>query len=206
MLNDLVNMIVSLVSDWGYLGIFLLMALESSFFPFPSEVVMIPAGYLAWQGEMNLFYAFISGTLGSLFGALFNYFLCYFWGRTLIQKYGKFIGITHKKMLKFEKFFNKYGDISTFNSRLIPGIRQYISLPAGIAKMNIIKFSIYTSLGAGIWSLILLTIGYFIGDQQDRINEYLKIITYSLIAFVIMLSAIYIKIRKIKLKNLYKRI
>lgn len=206
MLNDLVNMIVSLVSDWGYLGIFLLMALESSFFPFPSEVVMIPAGYLAWQGEMNLFYAFMSGTLGSLFGALFNYFLCYFWGRTLIQKYGKFIGITHKKMLKFEKFFNKYGDISTFNSRLIPGIRQYISLPAGIAKMNIIKFSIYTSLGAGIWSLILLTIGYFIGDQQDRINEYLKIITYSLIAFVIMLSAIYIKIRKIKLKNLYKRI
>ena len=137
MLHDIIDFIVSSVSSWGYAGIFVMMFLESSFFPFPSEVAMIPAGYLAHKGEMSLVLSFISGTLGSLLGAIFNYYLCYFFGREIILKYGKFVGITHEKMDKFEAFFNKHGEISTFNSRLIPGIRQYISLPAGLAKMNI---------------------------------------------------------------------
>ncbi|WP_086253322.1 DedA family protein [Campylobacter sp. P091] len=196
MLENIINYLVSLVADWGYLGIFLLMALESSFFPFPSEVVMIPAGYLVYTGQMNLYLAFGAGTLGSLAGAIFNYYLCYFFGRAFILKYGKYIGITDEKMAKFERYFNKYGEISTFNCRLIPGIRQYISLPAGLAKMNIFTFSLYTTLGAGIWVAILIAIGYYIGDQKELIKEYLAQITICLLIAVAIITIIYLYIQK----------
>ena len=190
MLHDIIDFIVSSVSSWGYAGIFVMMFLESSFFPFPSEVAMIPAGYLAHKGEMSLALAFISGTLGSLLGAIFNYYLCYFFGREIILKYGKFVGITHEKMDKFEAFFNKHGEISTFNSRLIPGIRQYISLPAGLAKMNIFRFCLFTTLGAGIWCAVLLRVGYFLGSNPDK--QTLLTITIALLAVVAIISAIYI--------------
>lgn len=198
MLENIVSYLVELVADWGYLGIFLLMALESSFFPFPSEVVMIPAGYLVYTGQMNLYMAFAAGAFGSLAGALFNYYLCYFLGRPFVAKYGKYVGITDEKMAKFESFFNRYGEISTFNCRLIPGIRQYISLPAGLAKMNIFTFSLYTTLGAGIWVAILLAIGYYIGDQKELIKEYLGQITIYLLIAVALITAIYIYIHKRK--------
>ncbi|MEE3704267.1 DedA family protein [Campylobacter sp. CX2-8023-23] len=196
MLETIVNYLVNLVADWGYVGIFLLMALESSFFPFPSEVVMIPAGYLVYTKQMNLYMVFASGALGSLAGAIFNYYLCYFFGRAFILKYGKYIGITDEKMAKFESFFDKYGEISTFNCRLIPGIRQYISLPAGLAKMNIFTFSIYTTLGAGIWVAILIAIGYYIGDQKELIKEYLLQITIYLLIAVAIITLIYLYIQK----------
>ena len=196
MLETIVNYLVNLVADWGYVGIFLLMALESSFFPFPSEVVMIPAGYLVYTKQMNLYMVFASGALGSLAGAVFNYYLCYFFGRAFILKYGKYLGITDEKMAKFESFFNKYGEISTFNCRLIPGIRQYISLPAGLAKMNIFTFSIYTTLGAGIWVAILIAIGYYIGDQKELIKEYLLQITIYLLIAVAIITLIYLYIQK----------
>lgn len=198
MLENIVSYLVELVANWGYLGIFLLMALESSFFPFPSEVVMIPAGYLVYTGQMNLYMAFAAGAFGSLAGALFNYYLCYFLGRPFVAKYGKYVGITDEKMAKFESFFNRYGEISTFNCRLIPGIRQYISLPAGLAKMNIFTFSLYTTLGAGIWVAILLAIGYYIGDQKELIKEYLGQITIYLLIVVALITAIYIYIHKRK--------
>lgn len=190
MLHDIIDFIVSSVSSWGYAGIFVMMFLESSFFPFPSEVAMIPAGYLAHKGEMSLALAFISGTLGSLLGAIFNYYLCYFFGREIILKYGKFVGITHEKMDKFEAFFNKHGEISTFNSRLIPGIRQYISLPAGLAKMNIFRFCLFTTLGAGIWCAVLLVVGYFLGSNPDK--QTLLTITIALLTVVAVISAVYI--------------
>lgn len=203
MLSSIINFIVNTVSEWGYIGIFLMMFLESSFFPFPSEVVMIPAGYLAHKGEMNLIAAFLAGTIGSLAGALFNYYLCFFFGRELIEKYGKYVGITEEKMRKFEAFFNKHGEISTFNCRLIPGIRQYISLPAGLAKMNLFKFSLYTTLGAGIWVAILLWLGYFIGDNQELVSQYLTQITIALLAVVALLSLAYVAYLKFlkKAKN-----
>lgn len=198
MLENIVTYLVDLVADWGYLGIFLLMALESSFFPFPSEVVMIPAGYLVYTGQMNLYMAFAAGAFGSLAGALFNYYLCYFLGRPFIAKYGKYVGITDEKMAKFESFFNRYGEISTFNCRLIPGIRQYISLPAGLAKMNIFTFSLYTTLGAGIWVAILIAIGYYIGDQKELIKEYLTQITIYLLLVVGLITTIYIYLHRRK--------
>lgn len=196
MLSEVTNFIVETVGQWGYVGIFCMMFLESSFFPFPSEIVMIPAGYLASKGEMNLILAFLAGTGGSLAGAVFNYYLCYFFGRDLILKYGKYVRMTEEKMQKFENFFNKHGEISTFNCRLIPGIRQYISLPAGLAKMNLFKFSLYTTLGAGIWVAILLAVGYYLGTDYDK--ELFKNIVLAMLVAVAAITAIYIYIKKSK--------
>ena len=190
-MSEIITFIVNLVESWGYLGIFCMMFLESSFFPFPSEVAMIPAGYLVFQGKMNIFLAFFAGTFGSLMGAIFNYYLCYFFGRGLIEKYGKYVGIDDDKMQKFESFFKRHGEISTFNCRLIPGIRQYISLPAGLAKMNIFRFSLFTTLGAGIWVAILLGLGYFLGQNETVLKEKLHIITILLLLFVILTFIIY---------------
>ncbi|WP_298058260.1 DedA family protein [uncultured Campylobacter sp.] len=190
MLGDFINFIVQTVGEWGYAGIFLMMFLESSFFPFPSEVAMIPAGYLAHQGQMSLVPAWCAGTAGSLAGAVFNYYLCYFFGRELVLKYGKYVGITKVKMRKFEAFFKRHGEISTFNCRLIPGIRQYISLPAGLARMNIFKFCLYTALGAGIWVAILLAVGWYLGKNYDK--SAFSHIVVALLAAVGLLTALYI--------------
>lgn len=190
MLGDFINFIVQTVGEWGYAGIFLMMFLESSFFPFPSEVAMIPAGYLAHQGQMSLVLAWCAGTAGSLAGAVFNYYLCYFFGRELVLKYGKYVGITKVKMRKFEAFFKRHGEISTFNCRLIPGIRQYISLPAGLAKMNLFKFSLYTTLGAGIWVAILLAVGWYLGKNYDK--SAFSHIVVALLAAVGLLTALYV--------------
>ncbi len=192
MLSGIVNFIVEFVADWGYFGIFAMMFLESSFFPFPSEVVMIPAGYLASKSQMSFAIAFLCGLGGSITGALFNYYLCYFFGRKLITKYGKYVGITEEKFAKFEAFFNRHGEISTFNCRLIPGIRQYISLPAGLAKMNVARFVLFTGLGAAIWTLILMLLGYFIGENEELIKKDLHLITIALLAFVLLISCIYL--------------
>ena len=155
MLAEIVNWIVQTVGSLGYAGIFIMMFLESSFFPFPSEVVMIPAGYLASKGEMSLTLALIAGIAGSLGGAIFNYFLAVKFGRAFLLKYGKYLFLKDGALDKLEGFFKNHGEISTFSGRLIPGVRQYISLPAGLARMNLAKFSFYTALGAGIWVVVL---------------------------------------------------
>lgn len=195
MLHEIIDFIVKTVGDLGYWGIFMMMFLESSFFPFPSEVVMIPAGYLAYKGEMNLFLAVFAGIAGSLAGAVFNYFLAMRFGRVFIQRYGKYVLIKEETLQKMEDFFAKHGHISTFSGRLIPAVRQYISLPAGLAKMNLLKFSLYTSLGAGIWVLILALLGYFIGHNQELISEYLRIIIVAILVFLAIFILIYVRLK-----------
>ena len=162
-MGEIVNFIVEVVGQLGYVGIFAMMFLESSFFPFPSEVVMIPAGYLAYKGEMNAIIAVAMGILGSLAGALFNYFLALKFGRIFVLTFGKYFFFSESTMNQMEAFFKAHGEISTFIGRLIPAVRQYISLPAGLAKMNLAKFSFYTALGAGIWVIILTILGYYVG-------------------------------------------
>jgi len=190
-MHEIANFILQSIGELGYSGIFFLMFLESSFFPFPSEIVMIPAGYLAFTGDMNIYLAFVFGLLGSLAGALFNYFLAIKYGRAFLVKYGDKIYFKEETLNKLENFFTSHGEISTFNGRLIPGIRQYISFPAGLAKMNIWKFSIYTSLGASIWLIVLLSLGYIIGDNQAIINENLKLITTVTLIIIFFISLIY---------------
>ncbi|MDN5100070.1 DedA family protein [Aliarcobacter butzleri] len=196
MLSNIINFIVETVSSLGYFGIFIMMFLESSFFPFPSEVVMIPAGYLASKGEMNIYLVLLFGILGSLAGALFNYYFAIKLGRAFLLRYGKYILISEETILKMEEFFKNHGHISTFSGRLIPGVRQYISLPAGLARMNIFVFSLYTSLGAGIWVLILTILGYFLGNNQALVKEYLHII---IIVILILLTIFaYFYYRRVK--------
>ena len=185
MLSQIINFIVETVGQLGYAGIFIMMFLESSFFPFPSEVVMIPAGYLAYKGEMNIYFVIFFGILGSLAGALFNYYLAIKFGRKFLIKYGKYFFIKEETIIRMEEFFKKHGHISTFSGRLIPVVRQYISLPAGLAKMNLFVFSLYTSLGAGIWVAILAVLGYYLGDNEGLIKEYLR---YIIVAILIVLA------------------
>jgi membrane protein DedA with SNARE-associated domain len=190
-LYDIINWIVQVVSALGYPGIFIMMALESSFVPFPSEVVMIPAGYLSSKGEMDIVPAILCGIAGSLFGALFNYYLATKLGRPLLIQYGKYVMFTEITMQKMENFFARHGHISTFTGRLIPVVRQYISLPAGLAKMNLPVFSFYTGLGAGIWVIILTLLGYYIGENEALIKEYLHNIIIMLIIGCIVGIGIY---------------
>ena len=193
LLHVVINFLVESIGSLGYIGIFVLMFLESSFFPFPSEVVMIPAGYLAFKGEMSLVIVILMGILGSLAGGLFNYYLSRTLGRKLLLKYGHYVWFDEEKLNKMEEFFKKHGEISTFNGRLIPVVRQYISLPAGLSRMNLAKFCLYTTLGAGIWVTILTLLGYFLGQNQELIKEYLQSITIASLAFIFLLSFVYIK-------------
>ena len=195
-MQPIVDWILHTVGQIGYPGIFLLMLLESSFFPFPSEVVMIPAGYLAFKGEMNLIAAVLVGTAGSLAGSWLNYFLALHLGRRILLRYGKYVLLGPAVLEKIETYFSRHGEISTFNGRLLPGVRQYISLPAGLARMHVGKFSLYTFLGAGIWVAILTVLGYLLGSQESLLRENLHRITIGALIFVAVSSAVYVVLRR----------
>jgi len=193
MLHEIVDFVVQTVGDLGYTGIFVMMFLESTFFPFPSEVVMIPAGYLVHKGEMNMAIVLFCGIAGSLAGALFNYYLAIYVGRSILIKYGRYFFIKESTIIKAENFFAQHGHISTFSGRLIPAVRQLISFPAGLARMNLLSFSIYTTLGATIWVVILTLLGYYIGDNEALVKEYLSTIIYTLLALIAIGGFIYYK-------------
>lgn len=193
MLRELAQDLVDLIFDWGYLGIFFLMTIESSFIPFPSEIVLIPAGYLASKGEMDIAMIMASSLMGSLAGAFINYYLALFLGIKMLRKYGKYFFINENAQEKMEQFFKKHGHISTFIGRLIPGIRQLISIPAGLARMNLAVFSLYTALGASIWALVLVMLGYTIGENQELIDAYLKQITFGIVIILILMALWYIR-------------
>lgn len=169
MLESIVTWLTETIFRLGYPGIAVLMALESSFFPFPSEVVLPPAGYLAAQGRMNGYLALGAGVVGSLAGALFNYWLAMYLGRPLLHRFlvrfGRYLFLREKALAKSEDAFRRHGEISTFVGRLIPGIRQLISLPAGLARMHLGRFALYTGLGAGIWCAVLTYIGWYLGSH-----------------------------------------
>lgn len=188
-----INWLVESIGAMGYLGIFSLMVIESSFIPFPSELVMIPAGYLIHAGEMNMALVILSGLLGSLGGAYINYFGARYLGRPLILKYGHYVLIGEEKFMKVEAYFLRHGEISTFIGRLLPAVRQLISLPAGLAGMNHLRFAFYTMLGAGLWVTILTLIGYFVGSNQALIMQYSRQALYGVLTLSAILIVIYIK-------------
>ncbi len=195
-MDSIVQFILTYIGYGGYTGIFLLMFLESSFFPFPSEVVVPPAAYLAAKGDMNLYMVILSATAGSLSGGLFNYYISYKMGYPFLEKYGKYVGLSNNALKKSCQFFQKHGAISTFIGRLMPGIRQYISLPAGLAKMNIVAFSIFTILGALIWVSILAFIGYTVGNHPESVKHMLHKSYIYIFIFSIAITTAYIYWRK----------
>jgi membrane protein DedA with SNARE-associated domain len=194
-MSEFINWLVSTIGVMGYPGIFILMAMESSVIPLPSELVMPPAGYLAHKGEMSALAAVLFGATGSLVGAYANYFASRFLGRPLVLKYGRYVGISPKKFARVEEFFLRHGEISTFIGRLLPVIRHLISIPAGLAGMNHLRFSLYTFLGAGIWCAVLTGIGYFIGANQQLIMQYSHHALVIIIAFSAVLVAVYVKMQ-----------
>lgn len=176
------------VDNASYLLIFVLMTVESSFIPFPSEVVVPPAAYLACtKGDMNVFAVVLVATAGALCGALINYFLSLWIGRPLVYSFadsrlGHALLINREKVENAEKYFDSHGAVSTFIGRLIPAVRQLISIPAGLARMNLGVFCLFTALGAGIWNGVLAVLGWWLGRtvpldqlfiQVEKYNDYL---------------------------------
>ncbi len=162
---------------WGFILIFVFMTIESSFIPFPSEVVMIPAGFLAFRGELTLhapaldfLLAVAVGTLGSIAGAYVNYFLSLKLGRPVLYRYGKYFFLKPAMLERAEEVFRSYGEIATFVCRLLPAIRQLISIPAGLSKMHFGRFTFFTALGAGIWNIILAGAGWYCGKITDGLT------------------------------------
>ena len=191
------------IEEWynqnmNYATITALMTVESSFIPFPSEVVVPPAAYIASQpnSHLNIYLVVFFATLGAVLGALINYFLAIYLGRPLVYKFagskvGHFLLLSEEKIMNAEVYFNKRGKISTFIGRLIPGVRQLISIPAGLARMNIPSFLLYTTIGAGIWNAILALVGYIAHGQQDLIDKYSHELSY-LFLLLVALFVVYV--------------
>jgi membrane protein DedA with SNARE-associated domain len=193
MLHEFIDWILATVGQWGYTGIFVLMALESTVLPVPSELVLIPAGYLAWQGKMNFVAIVLASTFGSLAGAMVNYLFALWVGRPFLERWGRYFFVRPELLHKTDAFFAKHGHISTFTGRLLPGIRHLISLPAGLTRMNLATFSFYTCLGAGLWSVVLTVLGYWIGGNEGLIRQWLPQITVGVVVFVVLLIAGYVR-------------
>lgn len=161
----------------NYLTILILMAIESSFIPFPSEVVIPPAAWKAAQGDLNFWLVLFFGTLGALIGALFNYYFAKYLGQKIVyafadSRFGRMCMLDRGKVEKAEQYFAKHGKASTFIGRLVPGIRQLISIPAGLASMPLKPFIFYTVIGAGLWNLILAIMGYYLYSQKAVLETY----------------------------------
>lgn len=181
------------MDNMNYGTVTLLMAVESSFIPFPSEVVVPPAAYKALEedSDMNIVLVVVFATLGAICGALVNYSLALWLGRPIIYKFvetrfGKMCLLSKEKVEKAEKYFDKHGKSSTFIGRLVPGIRQLISIPAGLAKMNLISFTCFTALGAVIWNIILAVIGYIGHGSKDLIDKYSHELSYVLLGLGVL--------------------
>jgi membrane protein DedA with SNARE-associated domain len=174
MLESFIGWLLNLFRGMGYPGIIALMAVESSILPLPSELVMPPAGYLAAKGEMSAVLAVLCGVLGSILGALANYGLARWLGRAFFLRLGRYVLITDKGLDRSERYFAAHGEISTFLGRMLPVIRHLISIPAGIARMHLGRFVLFTGLGALLWCSILTGIGWFIGSREDVILEVLN--------------------------------
>lgn len=195
---------VQAIADWymqhmNYYSITLLMIIESSFIPFPSEIVIPPAIWKAASGELNPYLVVFFATLGALIGALANYYLAKWLGRAIVYrlvdtKLGKMLLLNSTKIEKAEAYFVRHGKSSTFIGRLVPGIRQLISIPAGLALMNMKTFVLYTILGSGLWNVILAVLSYSVYKQQDLLKEYMHELSFGLLGIGLVFIA-YLVIR-----------
>ncbi len=192
MIETVVTWLVDLVQHLGYPGIFIMTFLESTVAPIPSELTMIPAGYLISKGEMHFVPVFLLSIAGTVCGSLFNYWMAYHFGRRFLMAYGKYMFFPPEKMEKLERYFRAHGEISTFTGRLIPGLRHFISIPAGLAHMDLKRFCLFTGLGGSIWMFTLIVVGYVIGGNKELVKEYMPMITYATIAIVMAMIAGYV--------------
>ena len=197
------------LADWymnnmNYFTITLLMAIESSFVPLPSEIVIPPAVWKAASGELNVYLVVLFATFGAIIGAMFNYVMARWLGRVIVygfaeSRVGKLFLLNQSKVEHAEAYFIRHGRSSTFIGRLIPGIRHLISIPAGLAKMNVKQFVLYTAMGSAIWHTILAALSYYLYSQQDLLKKYMSELSYGLLFLgVIFVVYLVIKYRKKK--------
>lgn len=191
-LREFAAWLVATVDQLGYIGLFIMTFVESTFVPIPAEVTVIPAGYLVHQGRLDFTLALLVCVAGCVGGSYLNYWLAKKFGRNLFIRYGKYLMMTPAKLDKLEKFFEEHGVISTLTGRLIPGLRHYISFPAGLAKMNLQKFVIYTAIGGGIWMAVLLGLGYYIGQNEALVLKYLPLAKIAILLLVAVIALVYI--------------
>jgi membrane protein DedA with SNARE-associated domain len=188
------TLILDFVETFGYLGIFFMTFIESTFLPIPSEFTLIPAGYLISKGTMHVTPVLLASLFGTITGSLLNYTIAYYFGRKLFINYGKYFFIKPGQLHSLELFFNKYGALSTFFGRMLPGIKHFISFPAGLARMNLKLFCIYTLMGSLIWVSFLLYLGHIIGTNEELISKYIKRFNFVII-FVAVAAIIFFYIK-----------
>jgi membrane protein DedA with SNARE-associated domain len=197
-LSQIAGLIIKIISESGYLGITLLMTLESACIPIPSEIIMPFSGYLVFLGRFSLLAVIFWGAVGNLLGSIIAYWVGVFGGRPFIERYGKYVLLRQEELDRAQRFFGKYGNLSIFFSRLLPIIRTFISFPAGIAKMRFGKFCFYTFIGSLFWSAILAYIGVFLGENWEIVGTYFRkfdwLIAILLIVFIVLF--LYKKLRK----------
>lgn len=191
-IDVLANFVVNTIHVLGYPGVFFLMLVESCGIPMPSEVIMPFSGFLVADGVMNFWAVVLLGTVGNLIGSLLAYWIGWKGGRPLIEKYGKYILISKHDLDLADHWFTKYGNLTTFVGRILPVVRTYISFPAGISKMNIVKFSVYTFLGALPWCIALTYAGVKMGENWELIRQKLHNFDTTILVLVILLIVLYI--------------
>ena len=192
MIGEIIDYIVHFVESLGYLGIFIMTVIEGTLIPIPNELTMIPAGYLVAIGKMDMFGVLAAGIIGNLVGGWITYYIAYHYGRILVNKFGKYVFFTEEKLHKVEKYFAEHGPISIALGRIAPGLKHFISFPAGLAKMNLKLFSIFTIIGGGAWIIMLVMLGYFIGDNETAIGPYLKQMQWFILGSIGLIVALYI--------------
>ncbi len=182
----LANFFSNIIYEVGYIGVMILMAMESMIFPVPSEAVMPFTGFLIYEEKFSWVGVFIFSTIGSIIGSSISYLMGFYGGRAFILKYGKYFLLEKEHLEITEKFFNKYGEITILISRFIPVVRHLISIPAGIAKMNFAKFIIFTTIGAGAWNMFLAYMGYILKSNWKEIMKYSKILDFVIILVIVL--------------------
>ncbi len=192
MIAEAASAIVDFVHSLGYFGLFVATFLESTFVPIPSAATMIPAGYLAHQGEWNLLIVWLIAISGTISGSLANYAIAYYLGRPFLARYGSYMFFGAEKQKMLDEYFERHGEISIFTARLIPAVRHVISFPAGLARMNVAKFCLLTGLGGGLWMTTLMMVGYTIGGNKELVTQYMSYITVAFLSGVVVMVAFYI--------------
>ncbi|MEK7510189.1 MAG: DedA family protein [Patescibacteria group bacterium] len=202
-LERIASFVISVIATIGYAGIGVLMALESANIPIPSEIIMPFAGFLVFQGKLSLGWVVFWGAIGNLAGSLVSYYLGFFGGRPFLEKYGKFFLISRHDLELADRWFQKYGAITAFGARMLPVVRTFISFPAGVARMNIWKFSLYTFVGSLIWSFLLVYAGIVMGENWHFLEGYVRKFDWVIIAMIGGLGIWWIQrhLRNLKSKN-----
>lgn len=202
LLGDMSGWARDIMDALGYAGLAFLVALENVFPPIPSEIILPLAGFNSSTGEMNVFLAIIAATIGSVVGAIILYYVGFYFGeervRYIVNRWGKWLGFKDSDIDKADEWFDKYGGFAVLLCRVVPILRSLISIPAGLRKMPLLTFTLYTTAGSLVWNTLLIFAGYLLGDNWDHVEEYVGVLQYVVIAVVLAISIWWIWARIIK--------